>query len=102
MHAPRLRAALIVVGVASVMLLVTRGDRLWNDQLTAISPLARGSGEADARLRSDTGLGDLRFVLAVEGATKDEAVARAEALHDRLQQFADRAVRSSGSIRLPG
>ena len=47
------------------MLLVTRGDRLWNDQLAAISPLARGSGELDARLRGDTGLGDLRFVLAI-------------------------------------
>ncbi len=87
MHAPRLRAALIVVAAAAMLLLVTRGERLWNDQLAAISPLARGSGELDARLRSDTGLGDLRFVLAVEGATKDEAVARAEALHERLNHL---------------
>jgi predicted exporter len=64
-------------------LLVTRGDRLWNDQLAAISPLARGSGELDARLRSDTGLGDLRFVLAVEGATLDRG---------------DQALRGSGTI----
>ncbi|MGZ9058844.1 MAG: MMPL family transporter, partial [Burkholderiaceae bacterium] len=83
-QAPRLRVALVLIGAASALLLVTRGDRLWNDQLAAISPLARGSGELDARLRSDTGLGDLRFVLAVEGATKDEAIARAETLHDRL------------------
>ena len=72
MLAPRLRAVLLLLGAASVMLLVTRGDRLWNDQLAAISPLARGSGELDARFRSDIGLGDLRFVLAIEGATKDE------------------------------
>ena len=90
MHAPRLRAALLLLGAASVMLLVTRGDRLWNDQLAAISPLARGSGELDARLRSETGLGDLRFVLAIEGATKDEAIARAEALHDRLTSLKSR------------
>ena len=83
-QAPRFRVALLLIGAASVVLLVTRADRLWNDQLAAISPLARGSGELDARLRSDTGLGDLRFVLAVEGATKDDAIARAEALHDRL------------------
>ena len=90
MHAPRLRAALLLLGAASVMLLVTRGDRLWNDQLAAISPLARGSGELDARLRGETGLGDLRFVLAIDGATKEEAIARAEALHDRLTSLKSR------------
>jgi predicted exporter len=90
MYAPRLRTALLLLGAASVMLLVTRGDRLWNDQLAAISPLARGSGELDARLRSETGLGDLRFVLAIEGATKEEAIARAEALHYRLASLKSR------------
>jgi predicted exporter len=90
MRAPRLRIALMVIGAASAILLVTRGDRLWNDQLAAISPLARGSGELDARLRSDTGLGDLRFVLAVEGATRDEAIARAEALHEPLNTLKSR------------
>ncbi len=100
MRAPRLRIALIVIGAASAFLLVTRGDRLWNDQLAAISPLARGSGELDARLRSDTGLGDLRFVLAVEGATMDEAIARAEALHDRLNS-SEVARRASPGSTLP-
>lgn len=85
--APRLRVAVLLVGAASVMLLVARGDRLWNDKLAAISPLARGSGEMDARLRSGTGLGDLRFVLAVEGATIDQALVRAEALQNRLSEL---------------
>ncbi|MEO8185875.1 MAG: MMPL family transporter [Burkholderiaceae bacterium] len=93
MTAPRWRIPLAVIGVAAALLLITRGDRLWNDQLAAISPLARGSGELDARLRSDTGLGDLRFVVAIEGATLDEAMTRAEALHDRL-----RNLQSRGSI----
>lgn len=90
MRAPQLRLPLIVIGTAATLLLVTRGDRLWNDQLAAISPLARGSGELDARLRSDTGLGDLRFVLAIDGATTDEAIARTEGLHDRLMGLKSR------------
>ena len=90
MRASRLRAAFLLLGATSVLLLVTRGDRLWNDQLAAISPLARGSGELDARLRGETGLGDLRFVLAIDGATKEEAIARAEALHDRLTSLKSR------------
>ena len=88
--ASRWRVPLVLIGVAAGLLLTTRGDRLWNDQLAAISPLARGSGELDARLRSDTGLGDLRFVLAIEGATLDETMTRAEALHDRLRELQSR------------
>ncbi|HVG04594.1 MAG TPA: MMPL family transporter [Burkholderiaceae bacterium] len=87
LHARRWRFALVLIGLAAGVLLVTRGNLLWNDQLAAISPLARGSGELDARLRSDTGLGDLRFVVAVEGATLDEAIMRAEALHEPLRQL---------------
>ena len=92
-QAPRLRVAVLIVGVAAVILLATRGDRLWNDKLAAISPLARGSGEMDMRLRSATGLGDLRYVVAVDGATIDEALARAETLQDRLRE-----VQASGGI----
>lgn len=86
-RAPRWRAAVLLLGAASVVLLIVRGDRLWNDELAAISPLARGSGEMDARLRQSTGLGDLRFVLAAEGATIDQTLARAETLHDRLSEL---------------
>jgi predicted exporter len=86
-RAPRLRVAVLLIGAAAVMLLIMRSDRLWNDELAAISPLARGSGEMDARLRSSTGLGDLRFALAVEGAALDEALTRTEALHDRLREL---------------
>ena len=91
--AARSRIPIAVVAVVAALLLIVRGDRLWNDQLAAISPLAKGSGELDARLRSDTGLGDLRYVLAVEGATLDEAVGRTEALHDTL-----RVLQSHGAI----
>ncbi len=89
-YAPRLRLPIVLIGAASVGLLVMTGHRLWNDQLAAISPLAHGSGELDARLRSSTGLGDLRYVLAAEGKTQDEAIGRAEALHDRLNQLKQR------------
>lgn len=87
MRAPRLRIAVLLIGAASILWLVARSDRLWNDELAAISPLARGSGELDARLRQDVGLGDLRFVLAAEGATIDEALVRAEALQGRLAEL---------------
>ena len=88
--APRLRLVIWAVAVAALMLLIARADRLWNDELSAISPLARGAGEMDARLRSALGLGDLRYVIAVEGTTTEQALTRAEALHQRLQQLRER------------
>lgn len=84
-HAARLRPVIWIAAVAAFAFLLVRGDRLWNDELQAISPLARGSGEMDLRLRSSLGLSDLRFVIAVEGDTINQALERAEALHDRLR-----------------
>jgi predicted exporter len=87
----RLRIAVWAVAAAAAVLLIARSDRLWNDELVAISPLARGAGEMDARLRSSAGLGDLRYVIAVEGATVDQALGRAEALHEPLRELRRRA-----------
>ncbi|MDQ3187406.1 MAG: MMPL family transporter [Pseudomonadota bacterium] len=87
LHARRLRVAVVLLAAASVLMLIARGDSIWNDQLAAISPLARGSGEMDARLRQSAGLGDLRFVLAVEGETIDQALSRAEGLHTPLNEL---------------
>ena len=86
-YAPRLRVPIWLAAAAAMVLLVARGPALWNDELAAISPLARGSGEMDARLRGNLGLGDLRFVVAVEGATLDEALTSAEALEPRLKSL---------------
>ncbi|MBA2412550.1 MAG: MMPL family transporter [Burkholderiaceae bacterium] len=87
LHARRLRIAVVLLAAASVLMLIARGDSIWNDELAAISPLARGSGEMDARLRQSSGLGDLRFVLAVEGETIDQALSRAEGLHTPLNEL---------------
>ena len=86
-YAPRLRVPIWLAAAAAIVLLVARGPALWNDELAAISPLARGSGEMDAHLRGNLGLGDLRFVVAVEGATLDEALVLAEALEPRLKSL---------------
>ncbi|MGH6611907.1 MAG: MMPL family transporter, partial [Burkholderiaceae bacterium] len=88
--APRLRIALWIAAAVSIALLIARGDRVWNDELIAISPLARGSGEMDARLRSSAGLSDLRYVIAVEGATIDQVLSRAETLHEPLSELRKR------------
>lgn len=83
--APRARGVVLALGAAAIVLLGWRAPSMWNDELAAISPLAQASGELDARLRGDLGLPDLRWLVAVEGASADAALARSEALAPRLQ-----------------
>lgn len=92
-HAPRARWAVLGLAAAAVAVLAVRAPTLWNDELAAISPLARASGELDGRLRGDLGLPDLRFLVAVEADSLDAALAAAEALAPRL-----RVLREAGAI----
>lgn len=84
----RLRLPVLALAAAAVVFVGFRGPSVWNDELAGISPLARGAGERDARMRGALGMPDMRFVIAVDGATLDEALARAEALHPRLAELA--------------
>ncbi|MCS7100298.1 MAG: hypothetical protein NZL99_01235, partial [Burkholderiaceae bacterium] len=66
---------------------------LFNDDLSAISPLAAGAGERDARLRGDAGLPQLRWVVALRRATQEQALQAAEALRPLLE-----AQRAAGAL----
>jgi len=92
-QAPRVRMAALAFGAAAVAVLAVRAPTMWNDELAAISPLARASGELDGRLRGDLGLPDLRWLIAVDAGSLDAALAAAEALAPQLQ-----ALREAGAI----
>ena len=61
-QAPRLRVAIMLIGAASLLLLMTRGDGHVERSTGGDIAAGSGLGELDARLRSDIRLGDLRFV----------------------------------------
>ena len=86
----RLRPSVLLFAALALAVLAIRAPTLWNDELAAISPLARGAGEADARLRNALGMPDLRYVVALDGATLDDALARAESLQPLLADLVAR------------
>lgn len=92
-QAPRVRMAVLALAAAAISVLAVRAPTMWNDELAAISPLARSSGELDGRLRGDLGLPDLRWLIAVDAGSLDAALAAAEALTPQLQ-----ALREAGAI----
>lgn len=91
--AARLRVPLAVAALAAVLLLVSRGERLWNDDPAVLSSLPAATTERDGRVRDALGLPDLRLLVAVRGATADEALARAERLAPTLE-----AARAAGRL----
>jgi predicted exporter len=82
-----LQVVVLVAAVAAAGLLAARRDRLWNDELAAISPLAAAAGELDAKLRGAAGLPELRWVIALERPAQEDVLQAAEALRPALEQL---------------
>ena len=77
----------LAIGVAlAVIQIAVRSPAVWIDSLSSISPLKAGAGELDARLRGDAALPEVRWLIALERPTREEALERAEALRVVLEQ----------------
>lgn len=85
----RLRWPLVVATLALAAMLVAQRDRLWLDSLDSLSASAPQDTVRDQRWRDALGMPDLRTLVTVRGADRDEALARAQAVAgvlDRLVQ----------------
>lgn len=91
-----LRAMQAVVALLVVLALVQIGARLpnvWTDSLSSISPLQAGSGDLDARLRGSAALPEMRYLIALERPTREQALEATEALRPVLE-----AQRAEGAL----
>ncbi len=82
---PCLAAAAIIVG---------KGDRLWQPELTALSPVPIEARQLDAALRADLGAPDVRYVVAVPANDRETALRGAEASAARLAPLVQQGVLS--------
>lgn len=95
-HQLRLHWALLALAIAAASLLATRHDRLWNRELSALSPVSVADQANDALLRSDLGAPDMRYLIVVTGGTVDAALAGSEKLAPHLQKLIDNAAAPAG------
>ena len=79
---PRWLAPALAIGCVGV-LLAARGP-LWEDDLGALTPVPRALLELDARLRTELGAPDMRYLMVVVAPTAESALTRCEALAPRL------------------
>lgn len=75
---------LLVLAAAAAYLATQRQD-LWENELSRLSPIPQQALELDRSLREALGAPDVRYLIAVPGATRQAALEQSEALVPQLQ-----------------
>jgi predicted exporter len=70
--------------LAAVAIIGANTDRLWQRELTALSPVSLEARQLDATLRADLGAPDVRYIVAVPANDREAALRGAEATAARL------------------
>ena len=83
-HLARQRRWIWLPCLAAFAIIGWRGDRLWQRELTALSPLSLEARQLDATLRADLGAPDVRYVVAVPAKDREAALRGAESSAARL------------------
>lgn len=82
--AARGRLAAVLVTLAALIILAAHYGTLWDPQISTLNPISMHDRELDQQLRADLGATDARYMVAVQGASADAALAAAEAVQARL------------------
>lgn len=89
-----LRWPLALLMLSSLVVLISHRETLWNPELAAMSPISPQDLETDARLRSDLGAPNARFIIAISGPNKDAVLQSSEVVVERLQPLITQGVLS--------
>jgi predicted exporter len=81
---PRTRHLFTLLGVAALVVLLWRHDRLWQTELSSLSPVSAQALALDAELRNELLAGDERTLVAVTGTDVETVLQRVEAVTARL------------------
>ncbi|MGH1477641.1 MAG: MMPL family transporter [Geminicoccales bacterium] len=79
--------------IVAIVLLMSRGDAIWERDLSAISPVPQSAKRLDGTLRADLGAPDLRYLFMISGETTEAMLQRSELLEPSLIEL-----RESGAI----
>ncbi len=83
--APRYALAAMTVGAA--VSLVSHAGPYWDDELTSMSPLSTDERSLDEQLRREIGAPDVRYLLTIRAAGREEALEASERVAARLTKL---------------
>ena len=85
----RVRWIIWVAAVLALTTLALRHDDIWDNDLANLSPIAASSKTLDEQLRKDLGAPDVRYVLIIDGTSKEEVLQRSESAEVLLRGLVD-------------
>lgn len=80
-------AALLLLAACAI--LVGNRDSLFNDRISALSPVSQSDVALDERLRADTGAPDVRYLVVVSGSSQEAVLSASEKVSTLLQKHVD-------------
>lgn len=86
--------AILLVAVSS-MVVYQHHHRLWNTELSALSPVSMADQALDTRLRAGMGAPDVRYVVVVSGDSQETVLSNTEKISATLQGLVDKGLLAS-------
>ncbi|MEO7774133.1 MAG: MMPL family transporter [Steroidobacteraceae bacterium] len=87
-----LRTLLWCIPLLAGIVLFAKSGRLWNHELSALSPVSQAAQAIDAELRADLGAPDVRTLVVVSGPDREGVLRATEAVGSRLQKLVEESV----------
>ncbi len=88
-HARLLRWGALGILLAACLVIGMNRNTLWNQELSALSPVSAADQALDAALRADLGAPDVRYLVVVSGAAQEQVLIAAERVVTALQPLVD-------------
>lgn len=88
-RAPALRWMAAILLLAACAVLVEHRASLWDEKISSLSPVSQADLALDASLRADMGAADVRYLVAVSGASRESVLRSAEQVSAILQTQVD-------------
>lgn len=90
--APRLKWAALALMLLACVPLAMHRDKLWNHELSGLSPISLADQMQDTALRADLGAPDVRYLVVISAATQEQVLQAAEGTVQALQGLIERQV----------
>jgi len=87
---PRPRLSLALLALVALAVVLFAPGAFWQNDLSKLTPVPADAMARDARLRSELGAPDVRYVIAVGGRDADAALQASEALRPQLDALVGR------------
>ncbi len=84
-----LRWAVLGLCAVAALALAMQRNTVWNQELSALSPVSASDMALDGALRADLGAPDVRYLVVVSGASQEDVLQGAEKVVARLQPLVD-------------